>query len=75
MFEKIATLIAEQLYIDVNDVKEDSSFINDLGADSLDVVQMLISMEREFGVKFADDEIASIKTVGDAVRLIENKRK
>ena len=55
MFEKIAALIAEQLYIDVNDVKEDSSFINDLGADSLDVVQMLISMEREFGVKFADD--------------------
>lgn len=75
MFEKIAALIAEQLYIEVDDVKEDSSFMGDLGADSLDVVQMLISMEREFGVKFADDEIVSIKTIGDAVKMIENKRK
>lgn len=74
MFEKIRNLIAEQLYIDAESIHEDSGFVNDLGADSLDIIQMLIAMENEFGVSFDDDEIKSITTVGDAVRLIQSKQ-
>ncbi|MBR1624796.1 MAG: acyl carrier protein [Clostridia bacterium] len=74
MFEKIRKLIAEQLYLDENDVKEDSAFVDDLGADSLDIVQMLMAMEKEFGVSFEDDELTTIKTVSDAIALIEKKK-
>lgn len=74
MFEKIQQIIAEQLYIDASSIKEETSFIDDLGADSLDIVQMLISMEKTFGLNFSEDEIAEIKTVGDAKRLIEKKK-
>lgn len=74
MLEKVRKLIAEQLYIDVEKVKEDSGFVDDLNADSLDIVQMLFAMENEFGVSFDDDEIKEIKTVGDAVKLIQAKQ-
>lgn len=74
MLDKIKNLIAEQLYIDASEINEDSKFVDDLGADSLDIVQMLIAMEKEFGVSFEDDEIAEIKTVRDAVSLIEKKK-
>ena len=74
MLDKIKNLIAEQLYIDASEINEESKFIDDLGADSLDIVQMLIAMEKEFGVSFEDDEIAEIKTVRDAVSLIEKKK-
>ena len=71
MLDKIKNLIAEQLYIDASEINEESKFVDDLGADSLDIVQMLIAMEKEFGVSFEDEEIAEIKTVRDAVSLIE----
>ena len=74
MFEKIQSLIAEQLYLDKEQITEDSKFVDDLGADSLDIVQMLISMEKEFGVSFDDEEITEIKTVKDAIALIEKKK-
>ncbi|MGN0768763.1 MAG: acyl carrier protein [Christensenellales bacterium] len=74
MFEKIQSLIAEQLYLDKEQITEESKFVDDLGADSLDIVQMLISMEKEFGVSFDDDEITEIKTVKDAIALIEKKK-
>ncbi len=74
MLDKIKNLIAEQLYIDASEINEESKFVDDLGADSLDIVQMLIAMEKEFGVSFEDDEIAEIKTVRDAVSLIEKKK-
>ncbi len=73
MFEKIQKIIAEQLYIDSSSITEETKFIDDLGADSLDIVQMLIAMEKTFGISFGEDEIAEIKTVGDAKRLIEKK--
>lgn len=73
MFEKIRNLIAEQLYIDANTITEESNFVNDLGADSLDIVQMLIEMEKIFGITFEDEEITSIKTVGEAIKLINSK--
>lgn len=74
MLDKIKNLIAEQLYIDASEINEDSKFVDDLGADSLDIVQMLIAMEKEFGVSFEDEEITEIKTVRDAVSLIEKKK-
>ena len=73
MFEKIQKIIAEQLYIDSSSITEETKFIDDLGADSLDIVQMLIAMEKTFEISFGEDEIAEIKTVGDSKRLIEKK--
>ena len=74
MLEKIKKLIAEQLFLDEGSVSGESQFVDDLGADRLDIVQMLIAMENEFGVSFDDDEITSIKTVNDAVNLIKAKK-
>lgn len=75
MFEKIRNLIAEQLYIDPNAIERDSNFKTDLNADSLDIVQMLIAMEDEFGIHFEDEELPGIQTVGQAVTAIEEKLK
>ena len=74
VFDKVKSLIAQQLGISESDITEDSSLVNDLGADSLDIVQMLISMEKEFGIVFDDSEIKNIKTVGDAVKFIDTHK-
>lgn len=74
MLEKVKQLIADQLYISADEVSAESKFVEDLGADSLDIVQMLIAMENEFGVSFDDDELTAVKTVADAIRLIESKK-
>ena len=75
MFEKVQSMIAELMVIDKNKIKGESKFIEDLKADSLDIVQMLIAMENEFGVEFDDDEMHSIKSVGDVVRYLEKNAK
>lgn len=75
VFEKCSAIIADMLGISVDDVKLDSDIVNGLGADSLDVIQMLNAMEEEYGFSFTDDEIVSIKTVGDVVALIEKRVK
>ena len=67
-------MIAEQLYLDEAEIQPESAFIDDLGADSLDIVQMLMAMEKEFGVSFEDEELTKIKTVKDAIDLIEKKK-
>jgi acyl carrier protein len=72
-FEKIASLMAEQLGVDKASITPDSEIIKDLGADSLDVVEMLLDLEKEYGVEISDDQAADLKTVGDIVKLIENK--
>ena len=72
-FEKIATLMAEQLGIDKASVTPDSEIIKDLGADSLDVVEMLLELEKEYGVEITDEQAADLKTVGDIVNLVDNK--
>lgn len=71
MLEKIKSMIAETLMIDESEITEDTRFIEDLHADSLDIVQMIIAMEREFGKKFSDEEIAKIKTVGDVISYLK----
>ncbi len=71
MMEKVKSIIADIMMIDESEITEETRFVEDLHADSLDIVQMIIAMEREFGKKFDDDTIASIKTVGDAVSYLK----
>jgi acyl carrier protein len=62
--------VAEQLERDVNEVKNESSFIEDLGADSLDIVELVMKMEEEFSIEIPDEEAEKIKTVNDVVQYI-----
>ena len=74
MFEKVQQLIAEHLSISADKIKPESDFITDLEADSLDIVEMLISLEDCFGIEFEDGEMVNIKTVQDVVNFIENRK-
>lgn len=73
--EKVKKLIAEQLCISVDDIKDDANIIEDLGADSLDVVEMLMTLEDEFGISIPDDKVQEIKTIPAIVKLIESSKK
>ena len=70
---KVKKLVADQLVIDESKVNEESSFIDDLGADSLDTVELVMAFEEEFGSEISDSDAEKILTVGDAVKFIENK--
>ena len=74
MFDKIAKVLADQLGIDKSIITMDSKIVEDLGADSLDVVELLMSLEEEYGITVSDDEAGAIRTVGDIVNLLENKK-
>ncbi len=69
--EKVVGIIVEKLGIDAAEVTEEKSFTNDLGADSLDTVDLIMEFEKEFGVKIPDDAAEKIATVGDAIKFIE----
>ncbi len=71
--EKVKQLIADQLGKAVDEITEDKEVVKDLGADSLDVVEMLMSLEEEFNITVPEEEAVNIKTVGDIVKLIETK--
>ncbi|MBR5219134.1 MAG: acyl carrier protein [Clostridia bacterium] len=71
MKEKIYGIIAEQLGMDVNEITEDASFVDNLGADSLDLVEMIMAFEEEFNVEISDDAADKIKTVGDALEYVK----
>ncbi len=71
VFEQIKAILAEQLDLDESKITMDSDIVEDLEADSLDVVDLVMSMEDEFGVEVPDEAIESFKTVGDVVRYIE----
>ena len=71
--DKVKDIIVEQLGVDADQVKEDASFIEDLGADSLDTVELVMAFEEEFGSEISDSEAEKILTVGDAIKFIENK--
>ena len=73
--EKIKNLLAEQLNIDVAKISDNSRVIEDLGADSLDVVEMLMTLEDEFNVTVSDEESVNLKTVQDIAVLIDSKSK
>ncbi|MDX9742553.1 MAG: acyl carrier protein [Arcobacteraceae bacterium] len=74
MLEKIKAVVAEQLDCDIANIKEDSKFIEDLGADSLDVVELVMALEEEFDIEIPDEAAEKILTVADALNYIkENK--
>jgi acyl carrier protein len=72
--DKVKEIIVERLSVDEKDVKEDASFIDDLGADSLDTVELVMALEEEFGMEIPDEEAEKITTVGDAVKYIESHK-
>ena len=74
MFDHVKKLIAEQLMIDESEITLESDFIADFNADSLDLVQLLILLEKEYGVTFSDEEIKNVKTVGDVMAFIEKNK-
>ena len=72
VLENVRKIVAEQLGVNPESVNEKSSFINDLGADSLDTVELVMAFEEEFKIEIPDEEAEKIKTVGDAVKYIES---
>ena len=70
---KVKKIVADHLGIDDAEVNDDSSFIDDLGADSLDTVELVMAFEEEFGSEISDSEAEKILTVGDAIKFIESK--
>ncbi len=75
MNEKVIALIAKQLNLPKDKVKENSKIIEDLGADSLDVVEMLMALEEEFKITLSDEQAAKLKTVKDIVDVITSSKK
>ncbi|WP_295217514.1 acyl carrier protein [Ruminococcus sp.] len=74
IFEKLKDLVVDQLGVDEDEVTAEANIQDDLGADSLDVVDLVMSVEEEFGVKIADEELEGIKTVGDIVDYVEENK-
>ncbi len=72
-FDRLQTIIAETLGVDLADIKPASSFVEDLGADSLDLVEMVIAIEDEFKISIPDDDVEQLKTVQNAVDYLEDK--
>ena len=70
---KVRKIVADHLGIEETKVTNESSFIDDLGADSLDTVELVMAFEEEFGAEISDSDAEKILTVGDAVKFIENK--
>ncbi|MBR1891341.1 MAG: acyl carrier protein [Clostridia bacterium] len=73
MLEKIKKVLADQLGVDESKITPNSKIVEDLGADSLDVVELLMNLEEEYGISVSEDEATKISTVGDFVALVESK--
>ncbi|KPL04559.1 MAG: acyl carrier protein [candidate division Zixibacteria bacterium SM23_73_2] len=71
--ERVKEIIVEQLGVEPAQVTEGASFVNDLGADSLDTVELVMALEEEFGLEIPDEEAEKITTVGEAIAYIKNK--
>jgi acyl carrier protein len=72
VFEKVKKIIVEQLGVEEDEIAMESSFIDDLGADSLDIVELIMALEEEFDLEIPDSEAEKLATVGDAVDYIKN---
>ena len=70
---KVIELIVEQLDADSDSISDDDSFMDDLGADSLDTVELIMAFEEEFGIEIPDEDAENIKTVGDVLKYLEDK--
>ena len=73
--KRVVEIICQHLAVDQEKVKRETSFIEDIGADSLDIVELVMELEEEFDITIPDDQAEKIKTVGDAVDYIENELK
>ncbi len=71
---KVQKIIVDKLGVEESEVVETASFTNDLGADSLDTVELIMEFEKEFGISIPDDQAEKIQTVGDAIAYIENAK-
>ncbi len=71
--EKVKEIIADQLGVEVDKVVPDAKFIDDLGADSLDVVELIMAFEEEFGIEIPDEDAEKIQTVGDVIDYLKKK--
>ena len=72
VFEKVVGIVAEQMGVDKAEIQRETSFVNDLNADSLDTVELVMEFEDEFDMSIPDEEAEKIQTVGDAVKYIMN---
>lgn len=73
-FDKLKSLLANQLSIDENNIKMESRIIDDLGADSLDMVEMVMELENEFGITVPDEKTQELKTVADIVKFVDENK-
>ena len=71
--QRVKKIIAEQLGVNEGEIKNESSFVDDLGADSLDTVELVMALEEEFDIEIPDDAAEHIQTVGDAVKFIQER--
>ncbi len=74
LFDDVKEVVVEQLNVNPDEVKMESKFVEDLGADSLDVVELVMALEEKFGIEIPDDQAEKIQTVGDAVKYIEEHK-
>jgi acyl carrier protein len=73
LLEDVKEVVVEQLNVNPDEIKEDSKFVEDLGADSLDVVELVMALEEKFDIEIPDDEAEKIQTVQDVLSYVENK--
>mgnify|MGYP000703527066 FL=1 len=73
--KKVQSIIVDKLGVDENEVTQEASFTNDLGADSLDTVELIMEFEKEFDIQIPDDQAENIATVGQAISYIEDAKK
>jgi len=73
LIDDIKEVVVEQLSVSADEVKEDAKFVEDLGADSLDVVELVMALEEKFDIEIPDDEAEKIQTVADVVAYVESK--
>ncbi len=72
IFDKVKAIIADQLGVDENTIEMDSSIVEDLGADSIDAIDLILSIQEEFDVEIPDEAVEGIKTISDIVKYIED---
>lgn len=73
MFEKVRDIIAEKLNVDAEEIKLESSIVDDLGADSIDLIELIMNLEEEYGISISDEEAVKLKTVRDVVDFINTQ--
>jgi len=73
LIDDIKEVVVEQLSVNIDEVKDDAKFVEDLGADSLDVVELVMALEEKFDIEIPDDEAEKIATVADVVTYVESK--